>query len=130
MINNKICNICQKNPLFMLHFELPTFRHVDFTTISKEAKLLKCPNCQTISNPDAINGELSTFKTKHYAFSHQTDCYKHTSGFVEPVTRSFIQAKILSKKLKDENQRILDIDCFDGSLLIELDQLLEFFFHC
>jgi trans-aconitate methyltransferase len=97
---------------------------MDFSTVSKSLKLLKCPNCQTISNPDDVKSELSTFETKQYACSHQTEQTMHIDDFSKAVTRSFIQAKILSKKLKDENPRILDIGCFDGSLLIELDQLL------
>ena len=120
---NNLCQICN-NKTDIIEVHHPIFRHLDFTTVSNSAKLLKCSQCQTISNPDAVKSELSTFRTKQYAGSHQTEQTIQVDGFAEPVTRSFLQAKVLSKRLNDENQRILDIGCFDGSLLIDLDQLI------
>lgn len=124
-IINKKCPICQTNIVLILNYEVPTFRHLDFTTVSNSSKLLKCLNCQIISNPNAVKSELSTFGTKQYAGSHQTQQTMQIGGYTEPVTRSFLQAKVLSKRLNDENQRILDIGCFDGSLLMELDGMLS-----
>ena len=121
----RICHICKNNTKAFLVSQ-PFFRHLDFTTVSNSSKLLKCTNCQTISNPDAVNTELPTLETKEYANSHQTEQTMQIDGYTKPVTRSFLQAKILTQQiLKHENARILDIGCFDGRLLVELDRMLN-----
>ena len=120
----KICPICLNNNV-IISIDIPFFRHLDFTTVSNNCKLLKCTHCQTISNPDAVKTELSTFEGKKYADSHQTKQTMYVDGYKEPVTRSFLQARILSEQiLNNENLRILDIGCFDGRLLVELDRII------
>ena len=120
----KICPICFNNNEIIL-INIPFFRHLDFTTITKNIKLFKCTSCQTISNPDAKKTELPAFEKDKYADSHQTQQTIHVNGYTEPVTRSFLQARILSEQiLNNENMRILDIGCFDGRLLIELDKII------
>ena len=120
----KTCPICLNNNV-IISIDIPFFRHLDFTTVSNNCKLLKCTHCQTISNPDAVKTELSTFEGKKYADSHQTKQTMYVDGYKEPVTRSFLQARILSEQiLNNENLRILDIGCFDGRLLVELDRII------
>ena len=120
----KTCPICLNNNV-IISIDIPFFRHLDFTTVSNNCKLLKCTHCQTISNPDAVKTELSTFEGKKYADSHQTKQTMYVDGYKEPVTRSFLQARILSEQiLNNENMRILDIGCFDGRLLVELDRII------
>ena len=120
----KFCLICSDN-CSEIQINHPFFRHLDYTTVSNNANLFKCSNCQTISNPDAVKTELSTFEEKIYADSHQTQQTMYVDGYTEPVTRSFLQARILSEQIfNNENMRILDIGCFDGSLLVELDKII------
>ena len=121
----EICPICADECLEK-PVNHPFFRHLDFTTVVENGTLLKCPTCQAIMNLDAIKTELSTFETKQYAGSHQTKQTMHVDEYSRPVTRSFLQAKILTERLvNNENARILDIGCFDGSLLVELDGMLN-----
>lgn len=87
--------------------------------------MFKCSECQTVSNPDAVKSKTPTFETKLYADSHQTEQTINVDEFPEPVTRSFLQAKILSNSIQNEHTKILDIGCFDGRLLLELGSLLS-----
>ena len=78
-------------------YDFPLFRHLDFSTVSKTAIIFKCSKCQTISNPCAEKTELPTFEKKKYANSLQTRQTMHVDGYTEPVTRSFLQAKMLTE---------------------------------
>ena len=49
----KTCPICA-NECSELHVKHPFFWHMDYSTVSKGANLIKCVECQTISNPDAV----------------------------------------------------------------------------
>ena len=119
------CPIC-KQEVELIEIQLPLFRHLDFSTIPNVTTFLKCTYCQIISNPSVINSELSNFEGEQYAVSSQTDQIISVDGYPEPLLRSFLQAKLLVDRYFTANQniRILDIGCFDGRLLIELDKLL------
>ena len=46
--------------------------------------------------------------------------------FSDPVSRSFLQAKILADRfIQNKRPKILDIGCFKGHLLLELDSILN-----
>jgi trans-aconitate methyltransferase len=78
-----------------------------------------------IKNLDLSNLELDIYKTKKYANSHQTQQTMQIDGYPKPVTRSFLQAKILTEiNSNHEYKRVLDIGCFDGKLLVELDRII------
>ena len=122
---NRCCSICE-HEVDAIEVCYPLFRHLDFTTISKGGFFLKCTYCQTISNSNENIAEQLTFGTKDYAASHQTEHTMHIDGYAKPVQRTFLQAKFLAENIiTNQNCRILDIGCFDGRLLIELDELLK-----
>ena len=122
----KICPACSNTTIEELFIKLPFFRHLDFTTVSNDQSLFKCSKCQIVFNPIAIKTETPTFKTEQYAESNQTKQKMNVDGFSEPVTRSFLQSKILSEQfVNNETVRILDIGCFDGCLLNEFDAIFS-----
>jgi len=130
VIINNLCQICLTNSLLNLDYEVPTFRHLDFTTVAKSFRLLKCTNCQAVYNSDAAKSERFIFETKKYAHSRQTKQTVSIDEFTKPLTRSFLQAEILTQNfISKDTQQILDIGCFDGSLLKEINDMnskLEF----
>ena len=116
-----ICNGAYKDIII----PFPFFRHLDYSTISLSAKLKKCSKCMLIYNFDLSNLELDTYKTEKYANSNQTQQTMQIDCYQNPVSRSFLQAKILTEINSNyEYNRIMDIGCFDGKLLVELDRII------
>jgi len=120
------CEICKSVKIKKINVGLPFFRHLDFTTISDSGNLYRCSNCQIIYNPCAVANELATFKSEVYAKSAQTQQKINSDEFSGSMSRSFLQAKILADRfIQNKRPKILDIGCFKGHLLLELDSILN-----
>jgi len=122
---NKTCQLCGHEILKEFHIPMPLFRHLDFSTTTKIANFFKCNQCSIIQNAKSISSEISSFKKLKYANSQQTSQKIKDDRFNRPVKRSYLQAKILSENFDFNNCRILDIGCFDGNLLYELDKKIS-----
>ena len=61
------CFLC-KCTLTKIHINLPTFRHYDFKTVSKEINLSFCDQCKIFYSPKKYyDHERKIFNSKNYA---------------------------------------------------------------
>jgi len=119
-----ICPICSSRSLKDIDINLPTFRHIDFSTVSNRTLFKRCLHCNVVFNPNLISNELSVFKSKKYSESCQTHQKIKHNNICKSVTRSTMQAKLIYEDILPNNKfKVLDIGCFDGDLLNEISKL-------
>lgn len=121
---NMKCPICHSSDTEVLNIKHAFFRHLDFATVKPSGCIGRCSTCQSLFN--VVNDKTITdinnlFESRDYALSRQTQQTLILKGYKEPVTRSFLQAELLCKLLNKGQPSILDIGCFDGRLLNELN---------
>ncbi len=118
------CSFCQSCESELINIEMTTFTHLDFSDYGESEQILRCLNCQSLRNFQALNKIYqieSLYQQSEYVLSNQTSQTFNVPDEPKPVTRSFLQAKILQSYLKKNAQpHVLDIGCFDGQLLLEL----------
>ena len=121
------CEFCfskyGKKKLVRLYFNLPLFRHYDFSTIRKVRVFFqKCVNCNTVFNYRSFLKEKKIFIKPSYLRSNQTKS-KTVSNEKKILLVQNSQAKIIKKFInKRRKLNFLDIGCFDGALLKELNK--------
>lgn len=103
-----------------LNFTL--FRHFGFMDIKDGGHIGRCSKCQLLFNLlDA--GEIEAldqlYRTSAYARSGVTNQTFLIKTYGKRATRSFLQTELLSQSMKTDAPAILDIGCFDGTLLQE-----------
>jgi len=122
----RICPICNGSSVRVLDVSYPFFRHMDFATIKTNGTLGQCCTCQTlfqvINDVDLakIEGELNN---ETYMESSQTNQTVTIENSDSPATRSVLQAQLIKHLVSNRTPKILDIGCFDGELLLQLQHL-------
>ena len=120
------CPFCRTTQTDLIDIETTTFTHLDFSDFGECVQLIKCLNCQSLTNlqaPKKSNLIHSHYQRPEYVNSRQTAQTFLVSGEPKPVTRSFLQAKLLRPYLeKIPRPHVLDIGCFDGKLLWEISR--------
>ncbi len=115
------CFLC-KCTLTKIHINLPTFRHYDFKTVSKEINLSFCDQCKIFYSPKKYyDHERKIFNSKNYAdtqkfFSRKIFNNKSDRKF---LSRTETQIKILEDKLK-QSKSLLEVGCNNGELLFKI----------
>jgi SAM-dependent methyltransferase len=119
------CPLCETEGSEFIDLNISTtFTHLDFSDFDEGGQIVKCLNCQSLRNAKAFMGASpieSLYKRPEYAYSRQTAQTFIVDGESEPVTRSYLQAKLISPYLKG-SPNVLDIGCFDGKLLVEISR--------
>ncbi len=118
------CPVCFSSEGETIKLNHALFRHLDFATIKQSGKIGRCGACQMLFNivtEQDIKELDNLYAGIAYARSGQTGQTLSLHGQQEPVTRSYLQAGMLRQLLYTESPSILDIGCFDGALLAELD---------
>ena len=121
------CPFCNNIQIELLDLKVTTtFTHLDFGDFAKNRQIARCPNCQLLSNYQALKESRqidSLYRQPEYADSRQTAQTFIVSGESYPVTRSYLQAQIIQPYIENNTHpNILDIGCFDGKLLLELSR--------
>jgi trans-aconitate methyltransferase len=124
MYPSKHCPVCN-HKTHTFEIAHPFFRHFDFQTIALSGIVSKCEYCQMITNCSLTSEQEDLFKHEDYSESKQTDQTISVPTIGYPVTRSYLQAELLTENIKKKELNILDIGCYDGSLLVELDKRIQ-----
>lgn len=122
------CPHCFDPECEIIEINFTLFRHLGFVDLKKNGFIGMCRSCQLLFNilsPEENRELIKSFQSNHYASSNQTDQTFFIKKYHKRLTRSCIQADILSEYIENNRPTVLDIGCFNGELLRELNVLFQ-----
>jgi len=128
------CPVCLSDEVDEISLNTSMFRHLDFQLFDSGSNYLaRCCHCSAVFR---FGGSTTTasiddvYRSTEYATDRTNVHAVFVDDFPEPVSPFFLQSKILLDLIPNTAPKILDIGCFDGSLLGELDKQLEGAYLC
>lgn len=119
------CVVCAAGPCFVADVPYPFVRQSDFTNVKTSGRIAACPACSAIFHcvePEDVRRIEEQFADEAYARSEQTGQTVPMDSSGHAASRCALQADILASCLRHAPQAILDIGCYDGELLVELER--------
>lgn len=120
------CPLCKGSDTEINVLPYPLFRHIDFAVFHPGPnRIARCSSCGLIFRV------VDDFEQRAIEAIYQSDEYmKHEEphmlvleGHNEPVPLARVQAELLAPYLKGDAVAVLDIGCFDGQLLFEINKI-------
>jgi SAM-dependent methyltransferase len=117
------CLVCESADVSQTVVQYPNFGNIDFRLQNSDPWVLRqCDHCSLIFR--IVNPNDRADSNVHH---ESTDCSNHrethhlkVDAFEAPMSLAFLQAEILSKQVGGQHLAVLDIGCYDGSLLREI----------
>lgn len=127
------CPLCSSKDLQVAILPYPLFRHVDFTVFHPGPnKIGNCRVCRLVFRiiSDADQKNIDAIYTSESYLRHEEPHTLVIDGNDEPVPLPAVQAGILQPFLDGTDISLLDIGCFDGRLLVEIEQVCHASYLC
>jgi len=128
------CPVCHSEEVDKINLNTSLFRHLDFQMFDAGSNYLaRCAYCSAVfrtGDSDMTVSIDSLYRSVEYARDRANVHTVFVDEFPDPVTPFFLQSRIIVDLLPQTSPKILDIGCFDGSLLRELDKNLDQAYLC
>ena len=120
MIDFEKCPICETPQIRTRGFDVPVFRHADFSTVARRVDVQLCETCGVVVSPTFFPNEKKLFKEASYRKAGLAGRSKVSSKGGVIKTRASMQVKRIKGVVRRPGPVVLDIGCYDGALLCEL----------
>lgn len=123
-----VCPLCAGSDAEVNVLPYPLFRHIDFFVFHPGPnRIARCPACGLVfrvvddSEQQAIE---AIYRSEEYV-KHEEPHTLVLEGHDQPVPLARVQAGLLAPYLKAPAISVLDIGCFDGQLLLEIEKICD-----
>lgn len=124
--NSTSCPLCSASDVDITVLPYPLFRHMDFSPFHPGPnRISRCNACQLIFRitNDEEQREIDAIYCSETYLKHKEPHTLVIDGHDVPMSMSYVQARILDPYLMAADLTVLDIGCFDGMLLSEIDKV-------
>lgn len=125
-INSNICPLCLSTDVEITLLPYPLFRHMDFSPFHPGPNRIgRCQVCQLVYRivGDEEQREIDAIYCSETYLKHEEPHTLVIDGHDAPVPMPYVQARILAPFLTAAALSVLDIGCFDGKLLSEIEKV-------